>query len=276
MKLKEYPRSLLTAYKLLTLPPERLDAMQKPLPIIVSLTSIPSRLSTVHLTIRSLLAQSHKPERIVLWLNESLRNQIPKALARLEGALFQIRYADLECSHRKLVHARSAFPGELVVTCDDDVMYDRHWLVNLYRDHVRYPQSIIAHECRRIQSDASGAPLPYKLWPVEHQPGACGRQLLPVGYGGVLYPPASLHADVDNADLYLKLAPRADDLWFKAMSHLAGTQTRRASEPSHKPIPVIRSQRDSLQRSNVKQDANRVQWHAICEHYNFTIDERID
>jgi len=272
MKLKQYPQSLFTAYKLLTLQPERLHVVQEPLPIIVSLTSIPSRLSTVHLTIRSLLAQSHKPERIVLWLNEKLRGQIPETLAALEGALFQIRYAELECSHRKLVHARSAFPGELVVTCDDDVMYEPRWLVNLYRDHVRYPQSIIAHECRRIQLSANGAPLPYKLWPVERRPGVCERQLLPVGYGGVLYPPGSLHADVDNADLYLKLAPKADDLWFKAMSYLAGTQTRRASEPSHKPIPVIRSQRDSLQRSNVKQDANRVQWQAICEHYQFTID----
>lgn len=272
MKLKEYPQSLFTAYKLLALKPERFHAVQESLPIIVSLTSIPSRLSTVHLTIRSLLAQSHKPQRIVLWLNEKLRDQVPDTLTDLEGELFQIRYAQLECSHRKLVHARSAFPGELVVTCDDDVMYDHRWLVNLYQDHIRHPRSVIAHECRRIQLDANGAALPYKLWPVERQPGACGRQLLPIGYGGVLYPPNSLHPDVDNAELYLKLAPKADDLWFKAMSYLAGTETRRASQPSHKPIPVIRSQRDSLKRSNVKQDANRVQWHAICEHYNFTID----
>src|SRR5690625_6231368 len=80
MKLKEYPQSLFTAYKLLALKPERLHAVQESLPIIVSLTSIPSRLSTVHLTIRSLLAQSHKPQRIVLWLNEKLRDQVPDTL----------------------------------------------------------------------------------------------------------------------------------------------------------------------------------------------------
>ncbi|MDQ2077153.1 glycosyltransferase family A protein [Marinimicrobium sp. ABcell2] len=272
MKLKEYPSSLFNACLLQPLSPVRLNSIEgMPLPVIVSLTSIPSRLATVHLTIRSLLAQTHKPEKVVLWLNDRLRGQIPDSLARLEGGVFQIRFAGLDCSHRKLVHARAAFPGRLIVTCDDDLMYGKSWLVRLYRDHLRHPQSVIAHECRSIALDG-GALLPYKQWPVETRQGVSDQRLLPIGYGGVLYPPGGLHEDVDNPELFLKLAPRADDLWFKAMSYLAGTTTRRSSDPGSKPIPIVRSQRDSLQKSNVKQDANRVQWQSICEYYNFAIE----
>ena len=44
------------------------------LPIIVSLTTIPQRLGKVHITIRSLFSQKGQPEKIILWLHESLKN----------------------------------------------------------------------------------------------------------------------------------------------------------------------------------------------------------
>ena len=39
--------------------------------IIVSMTSYPARINTVHLAIRSLLAQKVLPDKIVLWLCKS-------------------------------------------------------------------------------------------------------------------------------------------------------------------------------------------------------------
>ena len=93
---------------------------------------------------------------------------------------------------------------------------------------------------------------------------------MPIGYGGVLYPPHTLFHEVQNRDLFLRLTPRADDLWFKAMSYLAGTQTRRSSQPGQKPIPILGSQKISLQKTNVKKDGNFVQWLALSEHYGFT------
>ena len=269
MKLKEYPASLRTSYRLSRLPYERLHRRSETtLPLIVSLTSIPSRLDRLHLTIRSLLAGEHKPEKVVLWLNHALSGALPASLARMEGPLFEIRFAGLTSSHRKLVHALDAFPNATIVTCDDDVMYDSTWLVRLHDDHRRHPDSVIAHQCRRISYDAAGSLLPYREWPTESRTDLTLPNLMPVGYGGVLYPPDCLFRDVCNADLFLTLAPGADDIWFKAMSVLRGTAVRRSSQPGAKPVPIIGSQTVSLRKANIGLDRNREQWEAVSAHYS--------
>lgn len=269
MKLKEYPASLRTGHRLSRLPYELLHRRSgSMLPVIVSLTSIPSRLGRLHLTIHSLLAGEQKAEKVVLWLNHALRGALPDSLERMVGPLFEIRFAGLTSSHRKLVHALDAFPGATIVTCDDDVMYDSTWLVRLHDDHRRYPEAVIAHQCRRISYDDAGALLPYRQWPTETRTDVTAPNLMPIGYGGVLYPPDRLHRDVCNADLFMALAPGADDLWFKAMSVLRGTTVRRSSQPGDKPVPIIGSQSVSLQKTNIRLDRNREQWAAISAHYS--------
>lgn len=270
MKLKELPVSWWTARKLMRLTADNLKNTRTPrLPVIVSLTSIPSRLAIIHLTIRSLLAQSYPAEKIILWLNDSLRDQLPQSLYELVGEDFEIRYVNLTCSHRKLIHSLELYPEKIIVTCDDDLMYDPSWLQRLYQSHTAYPKDIIAHECRLIKFIQPGQPAAYSEWKTEARTDITEPWLMPIGYGGVLYPPHCLYADVQNRELFLRLTPKADDLWFKAMSYLAGTYTRRSANPGKKPIPIIASQKDSLKKTNVRQDGNYQQWLALCEHYGF-------
>lgn len=268
MKLKELPLSWWTAWQLQRLPLQQLHrGTAELLPLVVSLTSIPSRLPIIHYTIRSLLNQERKAEKIILWLHHELQHKLPDSLQSLTGDLFEIRYVDLYCSHRKLIHALAAYPDKVIVTCDDDLMYSPTWLTRLYHDHLRYPQQVVAHECRLIKFNALGAPEAYSQWTTESRTDVSETWLMPIGYGGVLYPPQSLFDDVLKSDLFLQLTPRADDLWFKAMSHLAGTATRRSSNPGEKPIPIIGSQKISLKKTNVQQDGNYQQWLALCKHY---------
>lgn len=270
MKLKELPLSWWTARKLTRLTAdELLNAKAPRLPVIVSLTSIPSRLEIIHLTIRSLLTQSCPAEKIILWLNDSLRDQLPQSLRELEGEVFEIRYVNLTCSHRKLIHSLELYPDTTIVTCDDDLMYDATWLYRLYQSHIQHPQDIIAHECRLITFTTLGKPAPYVEWKTEARTDFTAPWLMPIGYGGILYPPHCLYADVQNRELFLRLTPKADDLWFKAMSYLSGTNTRRSANPGKKPIPIIASQTESLKKTNVRQDGNYQQWLALCEYYSF-------
>ena len=240
---------------------------RKILPVIVSLTSIPSRLDSLHLVIRSLLLQTCMPEKITLWLHHDLRSQIPKSLEQLIGERFEIHYVDLTCSHRKLVHSLERFPDKVIVTCDDDLMYSSTWLERLYQDHLAFSQDVIAHECREVRYN-NGDLAPYNEWVTQKQPGVTSTWMMPIGYGGVLYPPNALYKDVTRTDLYMTLAPRADDLWFKAMSYLHGTTTRRSRQPGKKPIPIAGSQKVSLKHTNVRENGNFEQWQAICAHYN--------
>jgi hypothetical protein len=270
MKLKELPVSWWAARKLARLTADDLKNAQAPrLPVIVSLTSIPSRLEIIHLTIRSLLVQSYAAEKIILWLHEGLRDQLPRSLRELESDRFEISYVNLTCSHRKLIHSLELYPEKIIVTCDDDLMYDATWLQRLYQSHVQHPRDIIAHESRLITFTAPGQPAPYAEWKTEARTDITEPWLMPIGYGGVLYPPNCLYGDVQNRDLFLRLTPKADDLWFKAMSYLAGTNTRRSANPGKKPIPIIASQKDSLKKTNVRQDGNYQQWLALCKHYDF-------
>lgn len=235
--------------------------------MVVSFTSIPSRLPILHLTVRSLLRQTVHPEKLVLWLHHDLKPQVPKRLSNLQNDLFEIRYADQTCAHRKLVHALNAFPDTTIVTCDDDLLYQPNWLARLYQEHKQHPNDVIGNECRRIRYDANGDTLPYKQWSLE-PPGTSHPDTLAIGFGGTLYPPNRLHPDTTNSDLYLALAPKADDLWFKAMSYLNHTQVRRTANPPKRPIPIIRSQAQALGNTNIKKDGNREQWNAIRNHYS--------
>lgn len=271
MKLKEYPQALFRAWLL------RLNSAKAPLkrdnsiPCIVSLTSIPSRLRTIDLVIRSLLMQDRPPEKIILWLNSSLEGVLPKKLIDLQSDYFEIRFRDQTCSHRKLVFSLQELKEKVVVTCDDDLMYDKTWLGRLYKDHLLYPNDVIAHQCRAI-TVLDEKLLSYYQWPTIKDKNVSGANFLPIGYGGVLYPVAALHSDVTDASKYMMLAPKADDLWFKAMSFINKTQVRRSSNPGEKPLPIIGAKGSSLAKTNISQDGNRIQWQAICDYYQIKPD----
>lgn len=267
MKLKEYPPSLFRMWQLgrreralLSRPVSDHD-----LPVLVSLTTIPSRLQVVHLTLLSLLAQDKMPRKILVWLHENLQGNLPAKLARLEAGRIEFRYSTQTCSHRKLVHPLEQFPEQTVITVDDDVMYHPHCLSSLYHDHLNHPGDVIGHECRVITYQ-NGQLSPYKAWPWE-APGRSRWGTLPIGFGGTLYPAGRLHADATRAELYLDLAPRSDDMWFKVMALRAGTASRRCSLPCPRPLPIPFSQKVSLQKTNVRKQGNVEQWQQLAEHF---------
>ena len=55
----------------MSIPISRLNDKTNTIPVIVSLTTIESRLKKVHITLRSVMNQSKKPEKIILWINDN-------------------------------------------------------------------------------------------------------------------------------------------------------------------------------------------------------------
>lgn len=269
MKLKEIPLSIFTELKLSSHSKEVLVLKnKKELPVIVSLTSIPSRLSTLHLTIRSILNQNVRPQKIVLWLHESLKQEVPEQLGLLECELFEIRYSSLTCSHRKLIHSLELFPNDVIVTCDDDMMYRPNWLFLLYQEHLKNSDAIIANQTRYIQYTKRGDLLPYKLWIYQGDKPFNQNAVIPIGAEGVLYPPHVLSHLATDSDLFLKFAPKADDLWFKAMSFLKGTESVPALIKPKPSIPILGSQKYALKKTNIGGDKNTRQWLDLTAQFN--------
>lgn len=244
---------------------------KKEVPVIVAMTSIPSRLSIVHLVVRSLLNQQVLPKKIVLWLHKDLQNRLPQKLFKLQGDTFEIRYSDLTCSHRKLIYALEQFPDDIIVTCDDDLLYRKSWLKNLYDEHLNNSKAILANQTRYISHDGNGTLLPYKQWKHENGKHFNQKAVLPIGAGGVLYPPHSLDKKTTDQNLFLKLTPKADDLWFKAMALLKGTDAYLVENKTKSPIPIFGSQKQSLKKTNVDGDKNRVQWLNVTEYFDIKI-----
>ncbi len=268
MKLKEIPISIWQSLHLQRQTLQRLNGPQKPkVAVIVSLTTIPSRFHTLHLVIRSLLMQNVRPLKIVLWVQEGLSESLPKSLTKLVGPYFEIRYTQGSASHRKLVHSLEAFSNKAIITCDDDLLYPNNWLENLVHEAALNPNCIVANQTRYIQYDTAGKVKPYKEWTYPKE-GFDPMRVIAIGAGGVYYPVGALDPMVTKESLFMSLAPRADDLWFKAMSLLKGTPTLQTAKPTKTPTPIIGSQKIALKKTNIGQDKNRTQWEALVAHFN--------
>ena len=67
------------------------------------MTSYPARISYVHLAIKSLMLQSYKPDRIILWLAEEQfpTKELPKELTDLCQYGLEIRFVEDLYGHKK-------------------------------------------------------------------------------------------------------------------------------------------------------------------------------
>ena len=266
--LKELPKSLANSLYFSLVPSKFLSHSRKEtLPVIVSLTSIPSRLDSLHLVIKSILNQTYLPNKIILWLHHDLKNHLPSKLKKLESSLFEIKYSHLICSHRKLIHSLKEFPNEIIVTCDDDLIYDKHWLSKLYSEHLKHPNDIIANTTYQIKIDSNGNYLPYKQWKFKDET-INPLHAIPVGAWGILYPPKVVSDEIFDEALFLILTPKADDLWFKAMALLKGTISRQSENLPKEPIPIIGTQKIALKNDNVNKNKNDLQWEDLSNHFN--------
>jgi hypothetical protein len=273
VKAKSFFRSVFTSARLACISDDQLGKNASPagVEVVISLTSLPSRLSSLHLTIKSLLNQSISFEKVVLWLHEDLKNNLPPSLDKLQGKRFEIHYSATTEPHRKLVGTLKLHPDRVIVTCDDDMMYPKDWLFRLLESWRHTPDDIVAHRCRKIRLE-NGEVLPYRTWPSEAR-GESSPLTIALGWGGVLFPPYSLDTRVLDRDTYMRLSPGADDMWYKAMASLKGTAMRKSRHPYPAPIPIIGSQSVSLGKKNIGDDLNRVQLLTLAKEYNLILEE---
>jgi len=193
--------------------------------IVVSLTSVPWRLPKLHTVLMSLLWQSVRPDRIVLWLSEYNqkgerildRNDLPGNLLRMREKGIDIEFVDDIRSYRKLVPALEKYPDAVIITVDDDTLYPRNWLERLLANHREYPDAVVCYRGTRMLVEDEGFK-PYIEWPEYTEKNHPSFLLFAQGCEGILYPPGALHPEVLNREVFMEISPTADDVWFKAMA----------------------------------------------------------
>jgi hypothetical protein len=198
-------------------------------PVVISLTSYAERIKVVHLVVESLKKQTYQADKIVLWLDETelSRQQLPQALAALEDELFEVCFCPNYKSYKKLVPSLMAFPDAHIITFDDDIIIPANVVQAFVDAHQRYPNAVIASRGRLMMTDQHGVFEGYDKWTLLNNDTEVTApfSILPIGYGGVLYPNGGLDSEVTNVDQFRALADNADDIWFKCMSLLKHTPT---------------------------------------------------
>lgn len=242
--------------------------------LIVSLTSYGQRIHKVHLTIESIMRQTLKPNKIILWLdeNEFSDETIPTSLKMLRQRGLEVKYTEDIKSFKKLIPTLSLFPTDNIITIDDDCIYPPNLTDVLFSQHKKNPTDIICSHAHIIDFYPNGQLKPYIEW--NDPPKNVSRaslSFLPVGFGGIFYPPHSLHPDVFRKDLFMSLCPAADDMWFKIMAIKNNVTCRTA--------PIYEDIHDWITSTNGKYDHmlytgnaqfNNTQLENIMKHYNLT------
>ncbi|MFD2843083.1 glycosyltransferase family protein [Paracoccus cavernae] len=190
-----------------------------PARLVVSLTSYPARFASLHLTLRSLLAQSLQPDEVVLWLDAGDEAKLPAEVRALSG--LRIAVCPDWRSYKKIVPVLLEDPSAYVVTADDDVYYARDWLEQLVR---HADAGVVGHRAHMITLDPAGLPLSYEDWSRNIASPETAPLIFPTGVGGVLYAPGVFHEDVAKPEIFTRLAPAADDVWLYWMHRLAGSR----------------------------------------------------
>ncbi|SCX89463.1 hypothetical protein SAMN05192588_0146 [Nonlabens sp. Hel1_33_55] len=268
MKLKEWPSSLYQSYRLKRTHISKLIDRDVPeIDAIVSLTSIPSRLETIHITLKSVMLQDCKPKKIVLWLHEDLKNDLPKSLTDLTQGFLEIRYSKYTFSHRKLIHSVLAFPDDMIITVDDDIIYHPTTLRKLYEAAVKNPNKVTSHRGRNISFDSAGKVLPYSKWNYANKETADKNWFMPIGAFTVAYPAGVLSKQVNDVDTFMRITPKNDDPWFKVMALLNGNNSVISGYDLPEPTPISGTQKISLKKVNVDRDFNRQQMENILSEF---------
>ena len=188
--------------------------------IIVSLTSYPKRINTVSKTIISLIQQDEKPDKIILWLAESQfpnkEKDLPLGLLMLQTFGLDIEWCEDIRSYKKLIPTLRKYPEAIVITADDDAVYDRMWLKKLVESYIDDPFSVHCYRAHKVLLEGNKL-ASYRLWPKLVQPAheRSSYTYFFTGLGGVLYPPHCFTNEIFfNQALFMELCPYGDDIWF--------------------------------------------------------------
>lgn len=248
--------------------------------IIVSLTTIPSRLDEVYYTIKSIFLQTLRPDRIILYLDSDVSiDMLPKNLDTFIklGVEIESRPGSIR-AHKKYFYAMKENPKAIIITVDDDLIYPKFLIQSLYDMHTRYPRCVITSRAHRITFDNNGDVVPYNEfdWEVE-EIGVPSASLIATGCAGVLYPPGCVDTKYLDIDLIEKLSLGNDDVYLKFVEIVAKRKTVLCSARIWKDTTeIVGSQEIALNKDNVENNKNDVYIKKCMKYFGFTMDDFMD
>lgn len=229
--------------------------------IIVSITSIPSRFTSLYLCLETIMRQSLKPDKIILYLGNNTKNmELPQNLKKMKKRGLTIEYRDDKelKPHTKYFYAMQEHPNDIIITFDDDILYNKNVIKMLYESYLKFPNEVSAIRVHKITFNQDKINK-YKNWIMEYKGKDTlipSHYLCATGVGGVLYPPHIMPKETFNKENIKNLSLSADDLWLKVMQIKYKIKVVKALEKNYYLFVIKNSQSIALNKTNVDKCEN--------------------
>ena len=228
---------------------------------IISLTSFPGRIEACCYAIKSLMIQTYQADKIVLWLSsEQFRaTSLPEGMKPLIDAGLEIRYCDDLRSHKKYFYAlQEQNVHELIITFDDDIIYEKDAIEKLINKHLQFPDAIVCNRGHHIRMNGDRL-MPYNKWELLFEDGVDkpAMAVMPSTGAGCLYPYGCMPKSTFDLELIRQNAWTADDIWMRFNSinnHVKVVRTRKNVATL---CNVADSQKEALRIQNDVQGENQ-------------------
>lgn len=228
--------------------------------IIVSLTSYPLRYNYLYRCLVSIFSQTVKPRKIVLVIYEEEKNGIPEEVLNLTNYGLEIKYVNENLKpHKKYYYTMKEYPDDIIITVDDDSIYDKNLIKRLLKSYKKYPKCVSAGLVHRMTFDESGNINLYSQWEKSYKKQLKpSNELMAIGVGGVLYPPIrSLGMEgLFNKELINKLCLCTDDIWLKYIELNNKVPVVWVKSPFPLPCPIKESSKTGLFLKNANGGQN--------------------
>ncbi len=240
--------------------------------IIVSLTSYPARMEQTYYAIKSLTLQSLRPDKIVLWLSELQfpNREIPAKIQELITKGLEVRFTEDDLgSHKKYFYMlQEQKPDEVVVTYDDDIIYDKRSLERIYKKHLLFPQAVVCDYGMRLRLE-KGTIIPYNNWEIDSIIGVESPSMMisPYTGAGCLYPFGVMPSTTFDKEKLRELAFSADDIWMSFNEIIGDVPVVKTRQKGEMLCTVYGSQLESLGNYNSQKNGNDEAINKICQEF---------
>ena len=186
--------------------------------IVLSLTSYGKRVeSSLPYVLYSLLTQTVMPKKIAVYLDYDHWNDevLPTLLQKLKKVGVDFYYCEDIRSYKKLIPALEMFPNNPIVTLDDDFYYNPNYMQWMTDAYMASDKKTILGQWGCKPEKQEGKYIPYNQW----KDGQYDVIDSDISFYGCCccYPPYVFDGEILKRELFTKLCPTADDIWFWAM-----------------------------------------------------------